>query len=96
MVCAYIGLTRCIQSRFRGIASRPDIPSHVSRGFTSIFPLALGWGQFAGRLEKAMIARIKHSQALTESMPIVANKGDGGEGARKGIKTLLYLVVRRA
>ena len=54
-----------------------------------MYILALGLGQTIAKLEKALIRRLS-------AMPTLANRGSGGENAKRGEKTFLYMVTSDA
>lgn len=89
---AYVGITRDVHGRFRGVESRQDIVPHYKR-YSSMFVLAVGWGEFAAKIEIILIRRLHQMRSRGETTAYVVNVGKGGEGSRRGVRTFVYLVI---
>lgn len=88
---AYAGLTRDPLSRYRGVSGRPDIKPHV-RSFSAMHVLCVGYDIHVARLERGLIKRLEKT-ALESGHFVLANRGPGGEGARRRVKTFLYVCL---
>lgn len=94
----YVGLTRDPRGRYRGLAHRPDIRPHCSRGYSAMHVLAFGLGSHIAKMEVGLIKRMRRAERvqfeddLGMNEPVlVANKGPGGEGSRRSVRTFLYI-----